>query len=71
MVPILPHEYPVVMKEWADADVEAAAAALREIRDNPEKARERALRGKSFMEEHFSIANFKADIEKMLAERRM
>ena len=66
MTQILPHEYPVAMKEWADADVDAAAAALREIRDNPEKACERALHGKTFMEEHFSIANFKADMEKML-----
>ena len=66
MTPILPHEYPESMKEWADADVDAAAVALREIRDNPRKARERALRGKVFMEEHFSIANFKADIEKVL-----
>ena len=66
MTPILPHEYPESMKEWADADVEAAAAALREIRDNPEKARERVLRGKAFMEEHFSLVNFKADVEKML-----
>ena len=66
MTPVKPHEYMVAMKEWADADVDAAAAALREIRDNPEKASERALRGKTFMEEHFSIANFKADVEKML-----
>ena len=67
MVPIRPHEYMAAMKEWADADIDAAAAALREIRDNPEKARERALRGKSFIEEHFSIANFTADVEKFLA----
>ena len=66
MTPILPHEYPESMKEWADADVDAAAVALREIRDNPEKACARALRGKTFMEEHFSITNFKADIEKVL-----
>ena len=66
MTPILPHEYPESMKEWAEADVDAAAAALIEIRNNPEKARERALHGKAFMEEHFSIANFKADVEKML-----
>ena len=66
MTPILPHEYPESMKEWADADVDAAAAALREIRSNPEQTRERALRGKAFMEEHFSIANFKADVETML-----
>ena len=68
MTPILPHEYPESMKEWADADVDAAAVALREIRDNPQLAAERAAHGKKFMEEHFSIANFKADVEKMLAE---
>ena len=67
MTPILPHEYPESMKEWADADVDAAAVALREIRDNPQLVAERAARGKKFMEEHFSIANFKADVEAMLA----
>jgi glycosyltransferase involved in cell wall biosynthesis len=67
MTPILPHEYMESMKEWAEADVDAAAAALREIRDNPKLAAERAAHGKRFMEEHFSIANFKADVEKMLA----
>jgi glycosyltransferase involved in cell wall biosynthesis len=56
------------MKEWAEADVDAAAAALREIRDNPQLAAERAAHGKRFMEEHFSIANFKADVEKLLAK---
>lgn len=69
MVPIQPHEYMVAMKEWADADVEAAAAALREIRSNPEKVCERALLGKAFMEEHFSITNFKADVEKLLRQK--
>ncbi len=68
MTPILPHEYMESMKEWVEADVDAAAAALREIRDNPQLAAERAARGKKFMEEHFSIANFKADVEKMLAK---
>lgn len=68
MTPILPHEYPESMKEWAAADVDAAAAALREIRDNPQLAAEQAARGKKFMEEHFSIANFKSDVEKMLAK---
>ena len=63
MVPILPYEYPVSMKEWAEADVEAAAAALREIRDNPKAAAERASRGAKFMAEHFSIANFKKSVE--------
>jgi glycosyltransferase involved in cell wall biosynthesis len=68
MIPIRPHEYPESMKEWAGADVDAAAAALREIRNNPSLAAERAAHGKRFMEEHYSIANFKADVEKMLAK---
>jgi glycosyltransferase involved in cell wall biosynthesis len=68
MTSIQPHEYMVAMKEWAEANVDAAAAALREIRDNPHLAAERAARGKKFMEEHFSISNFKADVEKMLAK---
>ena len=67
LVPILPHEYPVEMKEWAEADVEAAAAALWEIRSNPAEAARRAANGKSFMEEHFSIARFKADMERVLS----
>ena len=66
MVPILSHEYMVSMKEWAEADAEAAAAALREIRSNPELVAERTAKGKQFMEEHFSIANFKKSIEVFL-----
>ena len=70
MVPILPHEYMVAMKEWADADVAAAAAALREIRDNPKAAAERASRGARFMAEHFSIANFKKSVEAFVDGRK-
>ena len=66
MIPILPHEYPPSMKEWADADVEAAAAALREIRADPASASARAAAGAAFMRDHFSIANFKSDIEAFL-----
>ena len=66
MVPILPHEYPVSMKEWAEADVEVAAAALKEIRANPEAAAERAARGAEFMKEHFSLENFKKSVETLL-----
>ena len=68
MVPILPHEYPVEMKEWAEADVDATAAALREIRSNPVAAAARAMNGKAFMEKHFSIAQFKADVTAFLDE---
>jgi len=66
MVPVLPHEYMVSTKEWAEADVEAAAAALREIRNNPELVAERTAKGKRFIEEHFSIANFKKSVDAFL-----
>lgn len=69
MVPVLPHEYMVATKEWAEADVEAAAAALREIRTNPGLVAERTAKGKSFMEEHFSIANFKKSVDAFLDGR--
>ena len=66
MTPILPHEYPPSMKEWAEADVEAAAAALREIRGNPATAAERAACGAAFIKEHFSLENFKKSVEVFL-----
>lgn len=66
MVPILSHEYPVEMKEWAEADVDAAAAALLEIKRNPKSAAERAARGAAFIREHFSIENFKRSVETFL-----
>ena len=66
MVPVLPHEYMVATKEWAEADVEAAAAALREIRGNPQLVAERTAKGKLFMDEHFSIANFKKSVDTFL-----
>ena len=66
MVPILPYEYPVEMKEWADADVNAAAGALLEIRRDPKSAAARAARGAEFVKEHFSLANFKKSVEAFL-----
>ncbi len=66
LVPILPHEYPPAMKEWAEADVEAAAKALQEIRADPAAAALRAARGAAFMKEHFSIANFKKSVDAFL-----
>ena len=69
IVPVLPHEYMVATKEWAEADAEAAAAALREIRVNPGLVAERTAKGKSFMEEHFSIANFKKSVDAFLDGR--
>ena len=66
MVPILPHEYPPAMKEWAEADVTVAAKALREIYSNPKMAAERAAKGQKYIKEHFSPSNFKASVEAFL-----
>ena len=70
MVPILPHEYPPSMKEWAAADTNAAAQCLKEIRANLCKAQERAEYGREFMAKHFALANFKRDIEAFLNGRK-
>ena len=59
----------VATNEWAEADVEAAAAALREIRNDPESAAARASRGAVFMREHFSLANFKCNVDSFLNGR--
>ena len=67
LVPVKPDEYFVSMKEWAEADVDAASAALRTCFDNPELRKEVGAKGKAFVEEHFSMANFKRDIEAFLA----
>ena len=66
LVPILPHEYPVEMKEWAAADVEAAADALREIRNDPSAAAARAACGAKFIKEYFTVENFKRSVESFL-----
>ena len=54
------------MIDWASAEPEEAAKMLREIRNNPESAQKRAMMGKAFMEEHFSIATFKKSIDAFL-----
>lgn len=67
LVPIQPHEYMVAMKEWAEADVDAAAAALRRLYDDPALRQELGSKAKAFIDEHFSIANFKRSVEAWLA----
>ena len=63
LAPIQPHEYMVAMKEWAEADVDAAAAALRRLHDDPALRQELGRKAKAFIDEHFSIANFKRSVE--------
>ena len=66
IVPVLPHEYMVATKEWADADVDAAAAALREIRNDPASAAARGRNAAAFMRDHFSLESFKKSVELFL-----
>ena len=66
MVPILPHEYPPSMVEWASADVSVAAKMLREIRSKPDVVRKRAELGRRFIKERYSIERFKSDVDRFL-----
>lgn len=66
MVPIRPHEYMPAMVEWAEADAAAAAAMLREIRDNPAAAEARAACGRRFLSSHYALDCFKRDVEAFL-----
>lgn len=68
LVPILPHEYMAAMKEWADADVEAAASSLRRLYDDPALRQELGRKAKAFIDEHFSISNFKRSVEVWLSD---
>jgi glycosyltransferase involved in cell wall biosynthesis len=62
LVPVLPNEYFPSMKEWAEADVDDAAKWLRLCYDDPALRKEVGLKGKAFVEEHFSVENFKKSV---------
>ena len=69
LVPVKPDEYFTSMKEWAEADVDAAATILRRCYDNPALRIEVGARGKAFVEKHFSNENFKKSVEAFLDGR--
>ena len=66
LVPIKPWEYVECLKEWADADVDAAAAALRRLKDDPSLRERLGLAAQKFISEHFSLDSFKASVEAFL-----
>ncbi len=66
LIAIRPGEYFESMRTWADADIDAAAAALRRCYDDPAYRTAIGLKGKAFVEEHFSSANFKRSVEAFL-----
>lgn len=69
LVPVKPDEYFTSMREWAEAEVPAAAEALRRLYDDPEYRRELGAKAKAFMEEHFSISNFKRSVDEFLEDK--
>ena len=70
LVPIKPWEYVECLKEWAEADVDAAAAALRRLYDDPALRAELGRRAQAFIAEHFSLSNFKASVNAFLDDGR-
>ena len=66
LVPVKSDEYFTSMREWAEADVDAAADALRRCYDNPELAAMVGERGRLFIENHFSLENFKKSVDAFL-----
>ncbi len=66
LVPVKPDEYFTSMREWAEADVDAAADALRRCYDSPALRRDVGEKGRRFVEEHFSIENFKKSVDAFL-----
>ena len=54
------------VKDWPEPDVHAAAAALRRLYDDRAFAKELGERGRRFVADHFSDANFKKSIETFL-----
>ncbi len=66
LVPVPNGEYFAAMQTWADADVDAAAAALRKCHDDVAFRTEIGRKGKAFVEEHFSTANFRKSVEAFL-----
>ena len=66
MVPVKPGEYFTSMKEWADADVPAAAAAIRKLHDEPALRAELGRTARAFVLDHFSVEAVKRDVEAFL-----
>lgn len=59
------------VKTWAEPDVHAAADALRKLYNDRAFAKELGERGRRFIEDYFSDANFTKSIESFLARRRL
>ena len=70
MVPVPPnqvdHPYYQQVKEWAEPDIDAAAAALRRLYDDPLLRKEIGVKARASISLQFSIKNLKQSIEAFL-----
>ena len=70
MVPVPPnqvdHPYYQQVKEWAEPDIDAAAAALRRLYENSELRDELGRKAVTSIKEQFSISNLKKSVEAFL-----
>ena len=58
------------VEQWAEPDIDAAAAALRKLYDDKELREKIGLQAQKFIKDYFSVENFRESIEKFLDERR-
>lgn len=54
------------VKRWAQPDINAAADALRKLYDDPAFRQDLGAKAKRFIEEYFSLENFKASVDEFL-----
>lgn len=66
MVSVRANEYFESMREWAEADVDDAAAKLRRLYEDPQYRSELGAKAKAFVEEHFSIDRFRESVDAFL-----
>ena len=69
-VPNEMHDHPCyhAVQEWAEPDIKAAAAALRKLYSDPSLRSRIGSAAKAFLEEHFSIENFRKSVEAFLQQ---
>lgn len=54
------------VEKWAEPDIDAAAAALKNLYENPESREELGRQAKAFIKDHFSIAAFRSSVNSFI-----